>query len=299
MLKCLKVGFRGHRTCTISCISRLLAVCGRAAKLSRASFISKHNREGDVQRGRCRRLRRCLRHLGSCTCRVRAYKRREGDCSGASRSTAFVHLGHSCVKGSRLLPTCGLRTTVYSRCVTMVSMGPCTSSVRYFIPLVRGFGHACNRCPGCPITSTKCNSCGGCLCYRRRNVRGCVGFAVCGGRAASGGCRRGPCHTMGFTGSTSKGLLYPGNQGFLFGEARRIGCGGCKEARRLCRYRSYRKYRRGRRYYPETRGGQAVQVGRRLATVRRRILRGLRSVRNTLLEVGQDVRSRKAFNMLG
>lgn len=202
MLKCFKVGFRGQRTCTVSCISRLLAMCGRAAKLSRASFISKHNREGDVQRGRYRRLGRCLRHLGSCTCRVRAYKRREGDCSGASRSTAFVHLGHSCVKGSRLLPTCGLRTTVYSRCVTMVSMGPCTSSVRYFMPLVRGFGHACNRCPGCPITSTKCNSCGGCLCYRRRKVRGCVGFAVCGGRAASGGCRRGPCHTMGFTGST-------------------------------------------------------------------------------------------------
>lgn len=292
------MGFNVHRRCTVRCLRRVRRRCMGLYNFSPRATIQKQKRRGAVRRERCSGLSRCVSELGGCTRRVGVYKSRHGDCSGASRSTAFVHVGGSCVNGSRLLPNCGVRLNIYSRCVTMFSMGRCTSSVRYFGPLVRGFGRVCRGCPRCPMTSTKCNDFGGCLCYRRRNVGGCVGFAVCRGRDGSGGCQSSPCETMGFPVSASNSPVYPGKGGFRCLCDEPMEKGGCNEARRFCRYRSYDGYLRGRGYYGYG-NGHGVHLGRRLAGFRGRILYGLGDVRKTLLHVGQDVRSRNTGNVVG
>lgn len=64
----------------------------------------------------------------------------EGDFSGASGSTAFVHLGRSTVGGKRAGPTCGLRVTARGRCVAGFSLCSGPASALAFGPFVRGFG---------------------------------------------------------------------------------------------------------------------------------------------------------------
>lgn len=77
-------------------------------------FIRNGNRHGAPLRGTVRGARSFLRGAGRCTIRLRCYKS-QGDCTGASVSTAFVRLGRSTVGGKRIGPTCGMRCNISTK----------------------------------------------------------------------------------------------------------------------------------------------------------------------------------------
>lgn len=117
---------RYRRLCNVQVIRNSVIGVGRMGQLHGGlctlgrrrgvMFMRNVKGQGARLRGDVRALRSCLRHLGKCAGGLRVYKG-EGDCSGASPSTAFVQVGRSTVKGKRLGPTFGLRRKISSRCV--------------------------------------------------------------------------------------------------------------------------------------------------------------------------------------
>lgn len=137
---------------------------------------------GGTRRGRVGGLRRrCLPHLTGCRSRLRGLKS-HGSFDGASRSTAFVHVGRSRVGGKRLGPTCGVRVTARGRFVAGLKVCEQTKSAKALVSFLGSFQRACRERSSVMITSTNCKDRRGCRFVRGTNVRTFIGCGCFRGR---------------------------------------------------------------------------------------------------------------------
>lgn len=234
-------------------------------------FICKGKGEGPTLRRLRRRLRRYKGQLVRCGRYFRVVKGSEGDCSGASLRTAFVHVGRSRVLGKRLGPTCGIRVTMRGCFVMRKCMDDSHASCGALVPILRGRGGTFKDVLRRMATSDKCYDRGGLLCLGRGRVSDCVGLRSRRGQGAHT-CSRsvdGCCGVEAKVFRSRRFCVYRSKHRLQRLEARDGRRSKCARAFRMCNYTSYDKYRRGTHYLcgcstrGSTRGGGIVGVGRR------------------------------------
>ncbi len=296
------------RSCTTSASTIRFAPSAIAALVRRLGrSLTRGPRPGDGRRGdeiqrhggRLGRLRKRQSGLTRCSKRLRRVNR-HGSVSGASPSTAFVHVGRSTVGGNRAGPKCGLRVNARGRFVASFTLFPGPASALALVPFFGSFLGHCRHLPSRAITSSNCNSRRGCHFVRRTNVRTCIGCGHFRVRRHPQ-CGPGPFRRSAFCCGTSRSCcMYPVKRRVAHVNASRSGATDkCQDRGTECETRGYGNYPLQYLYCGTGNSQHVVRIGRQLGGCGGVTHRQLASRRKVGREKEQYVRPRTIFKRVG